>query len=234
MEIKATFDLEKEIKSAMYANEHHANPTRFYLPFKPEELYQLLEARYKSEVLKRIPADRLKPLNENMQRNIMDAAEWLCDPGKRPGLLLYGNVGTGKTTLLNAMASVINSSCEREKDGTNRPKATLEEWKVVTVIKAKTVISESVDIKGRYNIMLSTAILAIDELGVEPTESKLYGNVMEPLIDLLCERYDKQLCTIISTNMGAQEIAERYGRRVSDRFNEMFATVPFVSDSFRS
>ena len=81
--------------------------------------------------------------------------------------------------------------------------------------------------------MLSTAILAIDELGVEPTESKLFGNVSEPLIDLLCERYDRQLCTIISTNMGASEIADRYGRRVSDRFNEMFATIPFTSNSFR-
>ena len=81
--------------------------------------------------------------------------------------------------------------------------------------------------------MLSTSLLAIDELGVEPTESKIYGNVSEPLIDLLCERYDRQLCTIISTNMGAQEITERYGRRVSDRFNEMFATIPFTAESYR-
>lgn len=233
MEIKHTFNLDNEIKAVTFGNEHAVTPVRFYLPFVAEKLYTLLGACYKAEVLKRVSVEKYRSLNDEMKRNIMDAAKWLCDPNKRPGLLLYGNVGTGKTTLLNAMAKVINSSCERERDGNNKFKATLEEWNVVTIIKAKTVISESVDPKGRYNIMLSTAILAIDELGVEPTESKLFGNVSEPLIDLLCERYDRQLCTIISTNMGASEITERYGRRVSDRFNEMFATVPFTSNSFR-
>ena len=233
MEIKETFNLDQELKAVTFDNEHHAAPVRFYLPFDREKLYKLLGARYKSEVLTRVPADKYRNLDEEMQRNIMDAATWLCDPNKRPGLLLYGNLGTGKTTLLKAMAKVINACCERERDGNNKPKATLEEWKVVSVIKAKTVIAESTDPKGRYNIMTSTAILAIDELGVEPTETKLYGNATEPLIDLLCERYDRQLCTIISTNMGASEIAERYGRRVSDRFNEMFAAIPFTSNSFR-
>lgn len=233
MEIKESFNLEKHLKAVTYGNEHHESPVRFYLPFDRDKTYQLLGALYKAEVLKRIPAEKYRPINDELKRNIMDAANWLCDPGKRPGLLLYGNVGTGKTTLLNAMARLINVSCERERDANNKFKATLEEWKVVSVIKAKTVISESTDPKGRYGIMMSTALLAIDELGVEPTETKLYGNATEPLIDLLCERYDRQLCTIISTNMGASEIAERYGRRVSDRFNEMFATIPFTSNSFR-
>jgi DNA replication protein DnaC len=233
MEIKQLFDIDNEIRVVNFDNEHTAKPERFYLPFDPEKLYQLLGARYKAEVLKRVSADKYVSLNEEMKQNIMDVAKWLCDPNKRPGLLLYGNVGTGKTTLLHALAKIINTCCEKERDSNNKYKATLEEWNVVTVIKAKTVINESVDPKGRYNIMLSTAIMAIDELGVEPTESKLYGNVSEPLIDLLCERYDRQLCTIISTNMGASEIADRYGRRVSDRFNEMFATVPFTDKSFR-
>lgn len=234
MEIKHTFNIDNEIRAVTFENEHTAAPVRFYLPFETEKLYTLLGARYKAEVLKRVSVEKYRTLGEDMKRNIMDAARWLCDPNKRPGLLLYGKVGTGKSTLLNAMAKVINDSCEKERDANNKFKATLEEWKVVTVIKAKSVISESVDPKGRYDIMRSTAILAIDELGVEPTESKLYGNVTEPLIDLLCERYDRQLCTIISTNMGDSEIAERYGRRVSDRFNEMFATVPFEGESFRS
>lgn len=234
MEIKSTFNLDRELRAVTFENDHHASPMRFHLPFDRDKTYQLLGALYKAEVLRRVPAEKYRPINDELKRNIMDAATWLCDPNKRPGLLLYGNVGTGKTTLLNAMAKLINTSCERERDANNKFKATLEEWKVVSVIKAKNVISESTDPKGRYDIMRTTALLAIDELGVEPTESKLYGNVSEPLIDLLCERYDRQLCTIISTNMGAREIAERYGRRVSDRFNEMFATLPFVAESFRS
>lgn len=233
MEIKRTFDIAAEIIKATNRNETAQPPARFHLPFSVEQVFNLLGAYYKAEVLKRIKAENYVALSDVMKANIKDVATWLCDPNKRPGLLLFGNVGTGKTTLLYAISSVINRAVERERDEDNRFKETLDGYNTISVIKAKRVISESTNPQGRYNIMLSTSLLAIDELGVEPTESKIYGNVSEPLIDLLCERYDRQLCTIISTNMGAQEITERYGRRVSDRFNEMFATIPFTAESYR-
>lgn len=233
MDIKRTFDIAAEIIKVTNRNEKAQPPARFFLPFSVEQVYNLLGAYYKAEVLKRIKAENYVSLSEDMKANIRDVATWICNPSKRPGLLLFGNVGTGKTTLLRAIVSVINQAVERERDDQNRFKETVDGYNVVSVIKAKRVISESIDPSGKYSVMLATSILAIDELGVEPTESKLYGNVSEPLIDLLCERYDRQLCTIISTNMGTQEIAERYGRRVSDRFNEMFATIPFTAESYR-
>ncbi len=233
MEIKRGFDIAAEILKAKKNNEATPSPVRFALPFTIEQVSELLGHYYKAEVLKRVRVENYVKLSQDMLQNIRDVASWLCNKEKRPGLLLYGNVGTGKTTLLNAIVAVINRCIERERDEDNRFKPTVDGYNVVSVVKAKRIISESTDPQGKYNIMLATTILAIDELGVEPTESKIYGNVSEPLIDLLCERYDRQRITIISTNMGAQEIAERYGRRVADRFAEMFATVPFTAESYR-
>ena len=161
---------------------------------------------------------------------------WLCDPMKRPGLLLYGNVGTGKTTLLRAICATINKICTREEDERGIKETVLDIPNPISIVKAKQIITEYTfknEKNNRYELMNKVALLAIDELGVESTEARLYGNVSEPLIDLLCERYDKQLCTIISTNMGLEEIDGRYGRRVSDRFSEMFTAIPFTENSFR-
>ena len=149
---------------------------------------------------------------------------------------MYGNVGTGKTTLLKAICATINRICTREEDERGVKETVLDIPNAISIVKAKQIITEFTvrnEQNNRYNLMNKVALLAIDELGVENTEAKLYGNTSEPLIDLLCERYDKQLCTIISTNMGLEEIEERYGRRVSDRFSEMFTAIPFTEQSFR-
>lgn len=236
METIKDMDLDALAQSISKQNNGTRPPKRFYLPFDVEKVEQVIGLNYKAEVLKRVTQDKYQKATDELRENINRVAAWLCNPTKRPGLLLYGNVGTGKTTLLRAICATINTVCTREEDENGKKEAVLDVPNPISIVKAKQIIAEYAfksEKNSRYNLMNRVALLAIDELGVESTEAKLYGNVSEPLIDLLCERYDRQLCTLISTNMGFAEINDRYGKRMSDRFNEMFTVIPFNSNSFR-
>lgn len=83
-------------------------------------------------------------------------------------------------------------------------------------------------------------MLAIDDLGTEPTEVLDYGNVLSPVIDVIEHRYNKQLFTFITTNLVANSedekittIRKKYGVRIADRFNEMLHVIIFKDISYR-
>ena len=76
-------------------------------------------------------------------------------------------------------------------------------------------------------------MLAIDDLGTEPVEVLDYGNVLYPIVDLLTRRYDRQLFTVITTNLTSEEIRAKYGERIADRLNEMMTKIVFRDSSFR-
>ena len=79
----------------------------------------------------------------------------------------------------------------------------------------------------------SEELLAIDDLGKEPTEVLDYGNVLNPVIDILEYRYNRQLFTVVTTNLTPKEIREKYGARIADRFNEMLHVIRFQDISYR-
>lgn len=235
MKAKKNIDLKTIIDKAIERNNNTVAPSRFYLPYDCELVKKMLGVKYKAEVLSRIQSENYKQLDAELVQNIGDVAKWLCDPQKRPGLLLFGKVGTGKTTLLRAICATINEVCERDTYENGTRENTLDNFRCISIVKAKGIINDYINPQSRprYELMTKVSLMAIDELGVEPMESKSYGNVSEPLIDLFCERYDRQLLTIVSTNLGNAEIRQRYGTRLADRFNEMFATIPFNGQSFR-
>ena len=235
MKAKQITNINALIEKVKQQNNNAEPPKRFFLPYNPNDVAQLIGVKYKGEVLQRVKPKDYKALDENMKKNITDAARWLCDPDKKPGLLFFGTVGTGKTTLLHAICAIINDVCERDTYENGKREDTLDNYHCISIVKAKGIINDYINPQSRptYEKMTKVALMAIDELGVEPMESKSFGNVSEPLIDLFCERYDRQLCTIVSTNLGNEEIRKRYGTRLADRFSEMFATIPFNGQSFR-
>ena len=145
-------------------------------------------------------------------------------------MLLYGTVGTGKTTMLNAICRVINTFTKPSYSD-----IVLDDDKTVTVkvVRAKDVVLAWQDNMVRYKQMCNVELLGIDELGVEAIDVKTFGNANEPIIDLLSTRYDKQRCTMISSNLDMEAIGDRYGDRLQDRFVEMFKTIAFTGKSFR-
>lgn len=201
---------------------------RFHLPHSVEDIHQALKIAYLAEVQKR-GGTTLQ--NENAINDLLQSvAAWLCDPDGKPGILLYGEVGTGKTTALNALRRVINSACKAQP-GDN----TLLGYgsSVIEIVKAKDIVDSALNIPMNYLAMKKADLIAIDELGVENVDVKNYGNASEPIIDLLSYRYDKMKVTAVSSNLTMKQIEEKYGLRMADRFNEMFKKVAFIGKSYR-
>ena len=76
-------------------------------------------------------------------------------------------------------------------------------------------------------------LFAIDDLGEEPKEVLSYGNAITPVVDILEDRYRKREITLITTNLDADGIKEKYGVRVADRLREMMMIIPFTNPSYR-
>lgn len=199
-------------------------------------------------------------------------SKWLSNPGQRPWLLLYGNIGTGKTMLLKALYRLVNSLVMPDVDERffmretafrrglteddfccavtfkDRPGrygelyreleraytehvAELERTHLSIVNPRITTATEIA--KGHVSDLLSSGFLAVDDIGVEPIEVNDFGTKQTPIVDLIYSRYDKQLCTVFSSNCGMKEIKDKYGERIADRLSEMCVMIPFNGESFR-
>lgn len=148
---------------------------------------------------------------------ILKAAKWITDD-RRPGLLLYGTVGSGKTTLSDSLLKTILILHPNER---------------IYRRSALAISAEAKDSPDGFKETIRSKLLFIDDLGEEPAVVKNYGNEISPIVELLYYRYDRQLFTVITTNLTEQEISSRYGVRIEDRFAEMFDRIYFNNPSFR-
>lgn len=166
-------------------------------------------------------------MDENTKTCIFKAAEWLTDSGEKSGLMLMGLFGNGKTTMLKGLIRLISYLSEQELGYNDRIRYSILTAKDICQMSAQT--SQSEKIKNIYNIEL----LGIDELGGDPKEMLVYGMPLTPIADLLAHRYNKQLLTIVTTNLNNSELRSHYGERIYDRFKEMMKVIVFENPSFR-
>ena len=164
---------------------------------------------YQHEVRKRrIPFQEDKETLEKIEK----AAKWLTGDYK-VGLLLYGIVGSGKSTLGKAICNLIgilhNSSISSERKGV---------FRVSALDLAKNVANDPM----YFNKLKNQELLFIDDIGTEPASVKSWGNEFSPVVELLYARYDRQLFTIATSNLKDSDFGERYGIRIADRMEEMF------------
>jgi DNA replication protein DnaC len=136
--------------------------------------------------------------------------------GPSRGLALFGGVGTGKTTALQCLSSMLGV-----------PFLAVSALDAVYAHHGDAGIMDCMD---RYT---STAV-CIDDIGTE--RARHFGTEF-PMGDLLARRYDlwqrRRVLTLLSGNLTADERLQRYGTRIVDRINEMCVTVPCVWPSFR-
>ena len=150
--------------------------------------------------------------------------------GKDPkfGVMMCGTCGNGKTTLLYTLQSAINDLHRRDHFAFLG-----REFRIgLMIVDAKdiTEIAKDLDDLKQYR---NHPMLAIDDLGKEPTEVLNFGNVVSPVVDLLEYRYNRQMFTVVTTNLTPKEIKEKYGARIADRFNEMLEVIRFQDISYR-
>jgi DNA replication protein DnaC len=132
----------------------------------------------------------------------------------KKGLMICGNVGTGKTLLIKLIESCMNQSdkflfvpCDMlTQKVMSEGAAYLEKYQSVKTHS------------GKENVVL------FDDLGTEGV-AKYYGNTINPMFDLIIKRYrlhtDWMLKTHFTTNLRPDEWSKTYDERTASRLNEM-------------
>lgn len=184
--------------------------------------YQLLLYSIQYEVQKRGKDFILSVELNELLRNI---SFWLTEDSHYFGYMMCGLCGNGKTTVVKALRTLLNQLDFRDDYNSH--------WEL-SLYDAKTICRMAISDENQFNNLCYAKMLAIDDLGCEPVEIQSYGNIYTPITDLLTLRYDRQLFTIITTNMTPREIRSRYGDRIADRLNEMMRCIVFKNDTFRT
>lgn len=196
---------------------------RFRLPMSAEQAYDCLLAAVMAEVEFRY---RRFYVNDDTKAQLHQMANWLTSSSSKFGILLCGECGNGKSTLLKAFQQLLNYLSIPNPNGIGNYGIQITDAKNVAFL-------------GRSDypafIKLSQKdMLGIDDLGTEPQEVMDFGNVVTPVIDLLSKRYDEQLFTIITTNLTPKQIRKCYGDRIADRLNEMVEKIVFNNGTYRT
>lgn len=151
----------------------------------------------------------------------------------RKGLLLHGDLGVGKSTLLKGLQNFmgkINRYCY----GLDNPYITFQLTSAAEI--ALLYAEKGIDGISRFTDREKMGNLAIDEVGREPLDSKHYGtsiNVIQTILQLRYEerhRYFTHMTTNLDPNDG---FSGAYGYYIADRVKEMFNVVKIEGRSRR-
>lgn len=190
---------------------------------------RLIYAQTAAEVANR--GESAFTFGEDQRRQVILAGQWLTDSEGRPGLMLQGSTGNGKTTMARSVARVIEWLTERELGRRARIQA-----KFITareVCELCIARERRKDKDDEFRELFRDPLLVIDDLGDEPKEVLVYGMPNRPVADLLAKRYDLRLMTVTTTNLTGKMLEEKYGERTYDRIRQMFQGIPFEGASFR-
>ena len=191
-----------------------AATTTFKIDQPVDQVRQILEKCYEAEVLARRGRYDATPEIEGMLTTV---SRWLCSARKKPGLMLCGRCGNGKTTMARAVCRLIEVLNLRNV------------WTMTASAAADLQIKDP----ERFGRFKTATQIFIDDLGTEPVEIKDFGTVRMPLVDILYHRYETMKFTLCTTNEDDQSLKVKYGERIADRMDEMFNRLAFGAQSFR-
>ena len=206
-----------------YLLSRRTTKARFRLDMTEEMAYNYLLAACMAEVEYR---HREFIYNDEVKSQLNQMAHWLTSNDSKFGILLCGECGNGKSTMLKAFQQLLNHLEILNPDDHSSYG--------IRIVDAKYIAQLCKDNYQKFLELAKTDMLGIDDLGTEPMEVLAYGNVYTPVIDLLTKRYDEQLFTFITTNLTPQKIREHYKDRIADRLNEMVEKIIYSNDSYRT
>lgn len=174
-------------------------------------------------------------VTKSLQTALTKIKDWLSGKyPKKKWLLLAGNIGVGKTKLATAICKAYNfvvySPISLYKDSPL--------WRLKTSLQVAEALQNCYDTQD-WEFIRGSGKLFIDDLGIEPEVQNVYGNKRNAIMEVLTERYEKKLPTILTTNLTLKEqgktsqFQERYGMRVFDRLKEIALVIGMEGESLR-
>ena len=144
----------------------------------------------------------------------LHAVNWMVNSDK--WILLQGNLGTGKSMLIDLYCKAIY---------------TIEKRRVAQYTTDELCYHH----KRNSDLLmeLSNTEVCLDELGVESETVNTYGTKSDPVSELIRMKYHKKTRLIMATNLTNEQIFSRYGDRIADRFREMCHVIVFKGESKR-
>jgi DNA replication protein DnaC len=153
-------------------------------------------------------------------RSYIDQLDERLDEGR--GLWLFGDTGTGKTTLAMLVSRTAIES--------GRTVAIYSLPKLLARIR-RTYDSEpgGDSYLSFFERLTSVDLLHIDDLGAE----KRTDWVMEQLYALINERYESQRSIMVTTNLPHEELEDQVGQRTISRLTQVCDEVPLYGTDRR-
>ena len=156
-------------------------------------------------------------------------------PGRsfQKGLLLHGKVGSSKTLMMKVYRIMLRSHKNRPHFEILDTNSIVREF---LIDKGGFEVIEKYSRKHRYSDGDPKG-LCIDDLGMEDTRAKSFGNESNVIGDILFARYnlmmDRGMLTFATSNYPPVKLGDLYGERVSDRMMEMFNMIHCKGTSLR-
>lgn len=214
---------------------------RFHIRMTGNNFYEVLKVAFENKVTSRYMYPRYDIEQDAVIKNIADylASDYVFGKvsencaleqiDRTFGMLLTGQPGNGKSTLILALQKIISLLNMRDPSA---PSTEIRDL-CLPVYTAPQIVNIFTQNKIQFDQMCKKHILAIDDVGTESLEVLQYGNIYSPIKELIYSRYNDHLFTILSTNLNAIDFAEKYGSRIEDRTKEMFRVFKFPNKTFR-
>lgn len=171
-----------------------------------------------------------KPIKETEQlKNAFNTIEeWLSGKmNPKNWLLILGQVGLGKSKLATAICTAYNRVNYSPYSFENTRKWRM--YSALQCVSAMKIESET----NEYSRLLKCSKLFIDDIGTEPDYQMVFGNKRNCIQEILYSRYDRNLPTIITSNLTIEQLEKQYGLRVLDRLKEKSVLISLVGESLR-
>lgn len=197
----------------------HKDKSREYLRSLNQEIktVKMDKKGYREFVLSEHPE-----FNPDLQKNQFEFLLDYFTGYLEKGLILFGGVGCGKTTMMklftaNPKASYGVKACREISSS-----FTKHGYESIAPFYGKQRSYKNYFNHSEYGI-------CFDDMGEEKNK-KYFGNEVNVMEDILETRYNNKnlwALTHITTNLDSQQIEEIYGSRVRSRMREMFELVSF-------
>jgi DNA replication protein DnaC len=166
--------------------------------------------------------DKHPELTDQIVRYALQLDSFNGDTDK--GLILMGSTGVGKTVYLKSL-SLFMGYAQKFK------------FKIYTGFEMERIYqAEGEDLFSLESAMKSK-MFAIDDIGEEHSTIKRYGTEINVGVDALTQRHqlytNKGYLTFATTNLNAEMIGKKYGKRIESRIYEMFNFIGVKGEDLR-